>query len=299
MFYNLLLSVTDSIPDTAVEVAEQMAVMAEESPSLIWERLINFLIQGGEKILIATLVLVVGKFLINFIKRFVRKILIKREVDPGVKTFLMSLLNVLLVVLLIISVIGALGIPTTSFAALLAAAGVAVGMALSGNLQNFAGGVIILLFKPYRVGDFIDAQGTSGTVQEIQIFHTVINTSDNKQVFIPNGSLSSGVITNVNCLNRRRVEWMIGVEYGSDYQSVQDAIMFVLGQEKRILEDVEPFIALHQLADSSVNFVVRVWVDTPDYWGVYFDVNKDIYSEFNKRGIGFPFPQLTIHKGDA
>ncbi|WP_018109426.1 mechanosensitive ion channel family protein [Bacteroides propionicifaciens] len=296
MFIQNLLDATDAIADAANTVTSAVGV---DSPSMLWDKVINFLIQGGEKILIAILILVIGKFLINFIKRIARKFLMSREVDPGVKTFLMSLLNILLITLLIVSVVSALGVNTTSFAALLASAGVAIGMALSGNLQNFAGGVIILLFKPYRVGDYIDCQSVSGTVKEIQIFHTVINTPDNKQIFIPNGSLSSGVITNVNCLDRRRVEWIFGVEYGSDYLAVQEAILFVINQDERVLSDVEPFVALHQLADSSVNFVVRVWVSTPDYWGVYFEVNKKIYEEFNKRGIGFPFPQLTIHKADS
>lgn len=296
MFIQNLLDATDVIADAANTVTSAVGV---DSPSMLWNKVINFLIEGGEKILIAILILVIGKFLISFIKRVARKFLMSREVDPGVKTFLMSLLNILLITLLIVSVVGALGVNTTSFAALLASAGVAIGMALSGNLQNFAGGVIILLFKPYRVGDYIDCQSVSGTVKEIQIFHTVINTPDNKQVFIPNGSLSSGVITNVNCLDRRRIEWIFGVEYGSDYLEVQEAILFVIAQDDRVLSDVEPFVALHQLADSSVNFVVRVWASTPDYWGVYFEVNKKIYEEFNKRGIGFPFPQLTIHKANS
>ena len=295
MLFNSLLTAGDAIAQVAEEVVKGGA---EEKVSTIIEKLVDFLITGGEKLLIAALVLVVGKFLISFIKRLTRKFLEKRDVDSGVKTFLMSLVNILLIILLIISVIGVLGIETTSFAALLASGGLAIGMALSGHLQNFAGGVIILLFKPYRVGDYIDAQSVSGTVKEIQIFHTVINTPDNKEVFVPNGSLSSGVITNVNSLDRRRVEWIIGVEYGSDYEAVREAVLFILKQEERILSDVEPFIALHQLADSSVNFVVRVWTNTPNYWGVYFDTNKKIYDEFNKRGIGFPFPQLTIHSNN-
>lgn len=292
MLFNSLLTAGDILLQAADGVTKGVS---EDKISSMVDKLFDFLITGGEKLLIAALVLVVGKFLISLIKRLTRKFLDKRDVDSGVKTFLMSLVNILLIILLIISVIGVLGIETTSFAALLASGGLAVGMALSGHLQNFAGGVIILLFKPYRVGDYIDAQSVSGTVKSIQIFHTVINTPDNKEVFIPNGSLSSGVITNVNSLDRRRVEWIIGVEYDSDCEAVKEAILFILSQEKRILDDVEPFIALHQLADSSVNFVVRVWTKTPDFWGVYFDVNKQVYNEFNKRGIGFPFPQLTIH----
>lgn len=293
MFFNSLLTAGETVKQV---VSEATNGISEGEISSFLDKILDFLISGGEKILVAVLVIIVGKFLINIIKRLTHKFLDKRDVDSGVKTFLMSLINVLLITLLIVSVIGVLGINTTSFAALLASGGLAIGMALSGNLQNFAGGVIILLFKPYRVGDYIDAQSVSGTVKSIQIFHTVINTPDNKEIFIPNGSLSSGVITNVNSLDKRRVEWIVGVEYGTDYEAVKSAILFILSQDKRILENPEPFIELHQLADSSVNFVVRVWTKTPDYWGVYFDINKLIYSEFNKRGIGFPFPQLTIHK---
>ena len=194
-------------------------------------------------------------------------------------------------------IISVLGIETSSFIALFASAGVAVGMALSGNLSNFAGGLIILLFKPYKVGDYIEAQGVGGTVKEVQMFHTVLGTVDNKVIYIPNGSLSSGVVTNFSNQTTRRVDWTFGVEYGSDYEKVKQVIESVLAKDSRILsEPAAPFIALTALADSSVNVVVRVWVNSSDYWGVYFDINKNIYATFNEVGIGFPFPQLTVHQ---
>ena len=214
------------------------------------------------------------------------------------KTFVKSLVNILLTILLIISVVGALGVETTSFAALLASAGVAVGMALSGNLQNFAGGLVILLFKPYKVGDWIEAQSVSGTVKEIQIFHTILTTADNKLIYVPNGALSSGVVTNYSNQKTRRVEWIFGVDYGEDYNKVEKVVREVLTADKRILNDPAPFIALHALDASSVNVVARVWVNTADYWGVYFDINKTIYETFNEKGINFPFPQLTVHQGN-
>ena len=282
---------------TADEAVTQVAGVA--STSDLVDKLIAYLIKGGEKVLIALLIFIVGKFLISLIKRFARGFMKRRKVDPGVKSFLLSLINILLVTLLIVTVISALGINTTSFAALLASAGVAIGMALSGNLQNFAGGVIILIFRPYKIGDFIDAQGVTGTVKEIQIFHTVINTPDNKEIFIPNGSLSSGVITNVNTLDRRRVQWSIAVEYGMDHDKVVKAFEEILEGDERILKDPAPFIAMNELGDHGVIYTVRGWVKTADYWGVYFDTNKKIYEDFNKKGIGFPFPQLTIHKGQA
>ena len=209
------------------------------------------------------------------------------------------MVNVCLTILLIISVVGALGVQTTSFAALLASAGVAVGMALSGNLSNFAGGLIILLFKPYKVGDYIEAQGIGGTVQGIQMFHTILKTVDNKEIFIPNGSLSSGIVTNFSKQATRRVDWTISVEYGSEYEKVKQVIEQVLAQDARILSDPEPFIALAKLADSSIDFTVRVWVKSENYWGVFFDINKEIYAACNREGINFPFPQLTVHQAKS
>lgn len=264
------------------------------------ERLINSVIeQGGQlglTIIKAIIVFVVGRFVIRMVNKLVRNILIKRNIDPSVKTFVGSLVNVTLMILLTISVVGALGVQTTTFAALLASAGVAIGMALSGNLSNFAGGLIILLFKPYKVGDYIESQGVGGTVKEIQIFHTILITPDNRNIFIPNGSLSSGVVVNTSNETTRRVDWTFGVEYGSDYDKVRNVILSVLSKDSRIFTDPAPFIELTQLADSSVNFVVRVWVKSSDYWGVYFAINKEIYATFNEAGIGFPFPQLTVHQ---
>ncbi len=265
------------------------------------EAVIRSLIENGSQLGItvvkALIVFLVGRLIINLLNKLCRKILDKRNVDPSVKSFLGSLVNVSLTILLIISVIGALGVQTASFAALLASAGVAIGMALSGNLSNFAGGLIILLFKPYKVGDYIEAQGVGGTVKEIQMFHTVLNTPDNKMIYIPNGSMSSNLVTNFSAQDVRRVDWTFGVEYGSDYEKVRQVIESVLAKDARILSTpAEPFIALSALADSSVNVVVRVWVKSADYWDVYFGMNKTIYATFNQEGIGFPFPQLTVHQ---
>jgi len=171
-------------------------------------------------------------------------------------------------------------------------------MALSGNLANFAGGLIILLFKPFKVGDYIEAQGTGGTVKEIQIFHTILATPDNKMVYIPNGSLSSGAVTNFSRQATRRVDWTFGVDYGEDYDKVKAVIETIIARDSRILTDPAPFIALHALADSSVNIVVRVWVESPNYWEVYFGINQAVYATFNEKGINFPFPQLTVHRAD-
>ena len=270
----------------------------ESKPKL--EGFINSLIEQGSSlgwtIIKAVIVFVVGRFIIRMINKLIRRILTKRDFDPSVKTFVGSLVNVTLMILLIISVVGALGVQTTSFAALLASAGVAIGMALSGNLSNFAGGLVILLFKPYKVGDWIESQNVSGTVKEVQIFHTILTTADNKVIYIPNGTLSSGVVTNYSYQVTRRVEWIIGVDYGEDFEKVQQTILDILAKDDRILNDPIPFVALHALSASSVNVVARVWVKSSDYWGVYFDINKAVYETFNAEGIGFPFPQLTVHQ---
>ena len=267
-----------------------MVLLAAVEASSKLEEAIRSLVEHGSQlgftIIKALIVFLVGRLVINLLNKLVRKILSKRDIDPSVKTFVGSLVNVSLTILLIISVVGALGVQTTSFAALLASAGVAVGMALSGNLSNFAGGLIILLFKPYKVGDYIEAQGVGGTVKEVQMFHTVLGTVDNKVIYIPNGSLSSGVVTNFSNQTTRRVDWTFGVEYGSDYEKVKQVIESVLAKDSRILsEPAAPFIALTALADSSVNVVVRVWVNSSDYWGVYFDINKNIYATFNEVSV--------------
>lgn len=300
----LLLQLTqaaDSIGKAASDQTVRQAIEKAEGLdklTLITEQLINWGVDMGGRIIGALIVFIVGRFLIALLNRMVAKVLDKRKVEVSVKTFVRSLVNILLIVLLIVAVVSKLGVETTSFAALLASAGVAIGMALSGNLQNFAGGLVILLFKPYKVGDWIETfQGVSGTVKEIQIFHTILTTADNKLIYIPNGSLSNGVVTNFSHQETRRVEWIIGVDYGEDYEKVEQIMMDILKSDKRILSDPAPFVALHALDASSVNVVARVWVKSADYWNVYFDINKKIYATFNEVGIDFPFPQLTVHQG--
>ena len=259
------------------------------------DRLLNYGIELGKSLLAALVIYIIGRFIIKYILRFITSLMVKRKVEISVQTFLRSLLKIVLNLILAFAIISKLGVETTSFAALLASAGVAIGMALSGNLSNFAGGLIILVFKPFKVGDYIDAPGGSGTVKEIQIFHTVLTTPDNKAVYIPNGSLSSGMVTNFSREQTRRVDWVFGVEYGSDFEQVKQCLLRILEADDRILKDPQPFIVLGALADSSVNLTVRVWVKSADYWDVYFQTIETVYTTFNKEGIGFPFPQLTVH----
>ena len=263
------------------------------------EKLMNWGIEVGKDLIGAIIIYVVGRFIIKQISRLISKLLEKRKLEVSVQTFLKSLLSLLLNLILAFAVISKLGVETTSFAALLASAGVAVGMALSGNLSNFAGGLIILVFKPFKVGDYIDAPGgMSGTVKEIQIFHTILNTPDNRLVFVPNGTLSSNAVVNYSKMETRRIDWTFGVEYGEDFAKVKAVLERIIAADDRILKDPAPFIALNELAASSVDIKVRVWTKAADYWSVLFDMNQKVYDTFNQEGIGFPFPQLTVHQAE-
>jgi len=249
----------------------------------------------GLKLIGAILVLIIGFWIIKVIMKGLKKGFEKRKMDESLKPFLISLISILLKIMLLISVLTMLGIQMTSFIAILGAAGLAVGMALSGTLQNFAGGVIILIFKPFKVGDFIEAQGYMGVVKEIQIFVTIILTVDNRTVIIPNGGLSTGSLINYSTQPTRRVDWSFGVAYGDDYDKAKKMISGMLKSDARILADPEPFIALGELADSSVNITTRAWVKAEDYWGVFFDMNEKFYKEADKNGLSIPFPQMDVH----
>jgi small conductance mechanosensitive channel len=249
----------------------------------------------GRRLIICIIIYVIGRRLIKYANAIVSKVLNKQKFDPTVTSFLKSLISIVLTAVLIITMINVLGINNSSFVAILASAGVAMGMAMSGTLQNFAGGVMILLFRPYRIGDYIQAQGQEGTVKEIRIFSTEITTFDNKTVFIPNGGLSSNVIVNYNNKQTRRIDLVIGVDYGTDYDFAKSTLQGILQSDKRILPDPTPYIALKTLNESSVDILIRVWVKTDDYWDVYFNLNEQIYKVFGKQGIGIPFPQMTVH----
>lgn len=258
-------------------------------------RMVDLGITVGSKILFAIIALIVGRWIVRRLNKLVNKILIKREVEASLTTFVRSLVSITLNFLLVIIIIGILGIETSSFIALFASAGVAVGMALSGTLQNFAGGVMILLFKPFKVGDFIEAQGQSGTVREIQIFNTILTTSDNKVIIIPNGGLSTGLMKNYSKESTRRVDWEFGIAYGDDYTKAREVLARLLDADSRVLKEPPYFIALTSLGASSVNIVVRAWVNSADYWGVYFDMNEKVYKTFAQEKLNIPFPQMDIH----
>lgn len=257
-----------------------------------WEGLA---LEYGQKLGMGILILVIGLWIAGMITNGVKKLMAKRNLDPALQSFLGSMLGMTLKVLVVISALGTLGVEMTSFVAILGAAGLAVGMALSGTLQNFAGGVMILIFKPFKVGDVIQAQGYTGSVAEIQIFNTILKTPDNKTIIIPNGGLSTGSMVNFSTEARRRVDWTIGIGYGDDVDKAKSVIQGMIDADSRILKDPAPFIAVSELADSSVNFTVRAWVEAGDYWGVFFDMNENVYKTFDKEGLNIPFPQMDVH----
>jgi len=261
----------------------------------ILEKITDIAVEYGPKLIGAILVLIIGSWIIKIIMKSFSKILDKRNIDDSLKPFLRSIFGILLRVMLIISVLGMVGIQMTSFIAILGAAGLAVGMALSGTLQNFAGGVMILLFKPFRVGDFIDAQGYTGTVKEIQIFNTILTSLDNKTIIIPNGGLSNSSLTNYSVEPLRRVDWTFGIGYGDSVKTARTVISKLAADDTRILKDPELFIGLAELGDSSVNFAVRAWVKAEDYWDVFFDMNEKVYNTFDKEGLNIPYPQMDVH----
>lgn len=263
---------------------------------------------------IAIVVFYVGRFIITRLTRFIAAVMVRRRIDLSLSTFLISMVRIVLYFILIITVIGILGINTSSFLALFASAGVAIGMALSGTLQNFAGGVLILLLKPYRIGDYIEAQGYSGSVKEIQIFHTIITTPDNKSIIIPNGGLSTGTINNWSRAATRRVSWDVSIAYGDSVDAAREKILAMLATDPRVIHgekhsivnplveagalpapDLSPTVVVAEMADSAVKLQVRAWTDTGNYWDLFYTFNERIYKELPESGIHFPFPQMDVH----
>lgn len=259
------------------------------------DTLINLFVVWGPKLAGAVLALIIGLWLANMITGGLSRRMEKNEVDPSLRPFLESLVSALLKVLVLVSVLGMVGIEMTSFIAILGAAGLAVGLALSGTLQNFAGGVMILIFKPFKVGDVIEAQGYTGCVNTIQIFNTILKTPDNKTVIIPNGGLSTSSMVNYSTEATRRVDWTFGIAYGDDIDKAKEVLNELLISNENVLKDPAPFVELGELADSSVNFTVRAWVNAPDYWAVHFYMLDKVYRKFAEEGLSIPYPQMDVH----
>lgn len=259
------------------------------------DQLWTMAMEYAPKLLLALVTLVIGLWIIKVITKGVRKVMDKRDMDATLKPFFVSLLGISLKVMLFITVVGMVGVQMTSFIAILAAAGLAVGMALSGTLQNFAGGIMILIFKPFKVGDVLEAQGFAGVVQEIQLFNTIMLSFDNKTIIIPNGGLSSGSMINYSTQPTRRVDMKFGIGYTDDIDKAKAILNGLLTNHDCVLKDPAHFIAVSELADSSVNFAVRAWVNAADYWTVFFFMQESVKKEFDKNKIGIPFPQRDVH----
>ena len=297
----LVGQVSETIQDTTtvnsmVDGVKKLATtpVSDWLPALVKEYLVPF----GIKLVAAIVVLLLGRWVIKLIKKGMTKVMLRHNTEPSLASFVMSLVSVVLTFFLIMSIVGILGINTSSLVALLASAGLAVGMALSGTLQNFAGGVMIMLFKPFKVGDFIAAQGYEGKVNEIQIFNTHILTPDNKTVILPNGALSTGPVTNFNKETARRVDWTFSISYGDDYDKAKVVLQRLCDADERILKEPKPIIELIKMSDSSVDITVRARVKPEDYWTVYFKMNELVYKTFPQEGLHFPFPQVDVHMKD-
>ena len=291
-----IVAQTDSARATIEKFAENLAA----NPQGTLESLLQDAIHFGIKLLLAILIYIVGAWLIRKVRKVLVRMFTRRGSDKALCSFVTSLVSISLTILLIILVIGTLGINTTSLAALLAAGGMAIGMALSGTVQNFAGGIMILVFKPFKAGDFIEAQGYSGTVNIVTLVSTTLTTVDNKEIIIPNGALFNGNINNYSRNPLRRVDWEVNVEYGTDAARCSEKRLERVRSDSRVLDSstagaADPRVALSRPGDSSVVFSVRAWVKTEDYWDVYFDFNNKVYSELPKSGIAFPFPQLDVN----
>jgi small conductance mechanosensitive channel len=254
-----------------------------------------YVIPWGINIIFALLIFIVGKFLVGVITNLVKKLMGKARVDGILVNFIGSIIRSVLLLFVVIAALDQLGVDTTSLIALIGAAGLAIGLALQGSLQNLASGVMLIVFRPFTDGDFVEAGGTMGVVEEIGIFTTKMRTGDNKEVIVPNGQIFGGIITNYSKRDTRRVDMVFGIGYGDDIRKAKDIIAGIIAADERILKDPAPLIAVGELADSSVNFNVRPWVNSADYWSVYFDLNERIKLAFDDNGISIPFPQMDVH----
>lgn len=287
--------------DSAVvgKITEKVNEIAAMNPSNALKTVGNDLIRFGFKVLLAILIYIIGAWLIKKIKKMLVKLFSRKNSEKSLASFITSLVSFLLTVLLIIVVISVLGIDTTSFAAVLASLGLAIGMAMSGTLQNFAGGVMILTFKPFKVGDFIEVQGYTGTVSKIEITQTTLITPDNRDVIIPNGTLQNGNVNNYSKTNLMRAEWNVAISYGDDFDVAQKCILDMLGKKEWILHmpevPEEPYVVISELGDNGVILLVRCWTTIDNYWIQKFRFYEDLYRELPKHGISFPFPQVQVH----
>ncbi len=289
---------TDLIAADSVATAK-VTQTVEQIKSMPFEDALEFVTKGlldfGWDILIAVAIYIVGRWIVRYLDRLLERIFTRREMEVSLAKFIRSFVRTALYVIIIITIVRKLGIDTSSFVALLASTGVAIGMALSGTLQNFAGGIMILLLRPFRIGDYVQTQGVEGSIKEIKLFNTVINTVDNKLITLPNGPIVNNIINNFSAENRRRVDLSVSISYGDDYDVARQALLDMIAADERIEKDPAPFVAIGSLGENAVNITIRVWAKSSDYWGIYHDLNEKIYKELPAKGIHFPFPQIQVH----
>ena len=298
MIFNFIMAQAAAAADSLANKVSIDAAMSTIS-SLTIEEIVKYLTSAGltigATIIKVALIWVIGRWLSKRLVSIVKTLMAKRNTDASIQTFLVSLIDIVALIVLIIIIISVVGIDTSSFIALFASAGVAIGMALSGTLQNFAGGVMVLLFRPYKVGDYIEAQGQAGTVKEIQIFNTLLQTPDNRIIIVPNGPISTGIINNYSREATRRVDFSFSISYGDDFELAKKVLMEIIEKDARILKTPEPFIEVGAMAASSISITVRVWCNAADYWGIFFDMNKAVYATFPAKGLNFPYNTVTVN----
>ena len=288
------LAVADTV--SSANFHDSLSALSGMSPDEIRQTITEFVLSFSIKLIKVLFIWFVGRWVLKRVVKLVVRILQKHIDNDSVRTFLVSIVDVVVMIMLILMIIGVLGIDTSSFIAIFASAGVAIGMALSGTLQNFAGGVMILLFRPFKVGDYIEAQGVAGIVKQIQIFNTVVHTGDNKVILLPNGAVSTGIINNYSREPKRRLDMTFSISYGNDFEKAKSVLLGIIAQDSRILNDpAEPFICLSELGASSIDIIVRVWCNQSDYWAIKFDLNQKVYETFPKEGLEFPFQTFTVN----
>jgi small conductance mechanosensitive channel len=280
---NAVMDVTKVIPTSVDEVNQ------------IWVQVQDIVTVWGLKVIAAVAIFIIGRWIAMLVRRVVRRVMERAKVESIITGFVSSIAYIALLAFVVIAALGQLGIQTTSFIAILGAAGLAIGLALQGSLANFAAGFLMIIFRPFKVGDFIEGAGVAGVVQEIQIFTTTLRTGDNKIIIVPNAKLSGDNITNYSAMETRRVDMTVGVAYDADLAHVKNVLNDIISKDERILAEPASQVAVAELADSSVNLVVRVWTKSADYWAVKFDMTETIKNRFDAEGIGIPFPQREIH----
>ena len=298
----LLQTDTEKVKELIVPDSIQKAQFTEavhKISSLNYHELLNDIAKNAAwiaiKVVLAIIIYYIGRQIIKWVIRLMDRAFLRHKIEASLQKFLRSLTKALMMIMLLLVIIQTLGINTSSVLAMFASAGLAIGMALSGTLQNFAGGVILLILRPYKVGDYIEAQGQSGTVESIGLFSTCLKTVDNQTIYVPNSAISSSVIDNYSQSKTRRIEWILSISYGDDIDVARKEILAIIASDQRILKVIEPVVLLKNLGASSVDLSIRVWVNNEDYWNVFYDINERMYKELPTKGVNFPFPQMDVH----